>query len=169
MQELIKVLPKDYTALARAPPVIRMTRKWCLMCVKVNGHCLAFVDPRFQRDREVVMWAVRQDGYALRYADESLQDDRDVVLEAVNNCGAALYYASDTLKKDIDIATTALEREGDGAMPFVDARLRYGSDMKRAATRGTIGSPPPGYFATTQDFDPAFVAGEGDSRPVSRG
>ena len=87
----------------------------------------------------LVMWAVRQDGYALRYADESLQDDRDVVLEAVNNCGAALYYASDTLKKDIDIATTALEREGDGAMPFVDARLRYGSDMKRAATRGRLG------------------------------
>lgn len=94
-------------------------------------------------DKEVVLTAVRSDGYALKYCAEALQADRDVVTEAVANNGAALYYAHHSLKRDVDIALVAVRHEGAGALPYVDARLRYGPDIRRAAQQGRIGSPPP--------------------------
>ena len=60
----------------------------------------------------------------------------------MRNNGAALYYAADKLKRDMEIALTAVSREGEGALPYVDSRLRYGPDIKRALALGRPGSPP---------------------------
>ena len=134
----------DHTALFRAPPHIRFNRAFVMRCVSTCGHSLAFSGPNLQHDKDVVLAAVRQDGLALRYAAEELLCDREVVLEAVRNNGAALYCADTALKRDVEIACTAASREGESVLPYIDARLRYGPDVQRAAKMGKVGSPPSG-------------------------